>query len=117
MQLLEMNPRPKVHEAEKEAMQLCWNEFYKTVLGPLEVKEDKLHPAICCAGSEKEHPCEIFNCHHAWVDGVSTQSRKMWRWEEFVRDNYRPPQIEGQSLDKTFGLVGSFVLLCSGLLK
>lgn len=102
--LLEINPRPKVHEDEKNAMQTCWNEFYKTVLGPLEVKEDKLHPKKCCAGTEREHECSMFNCHHPWIEGVSSQARKLWRWEEFVRERYRPPQVEGYSLDKTFGI-------------
>lgn len=117
MNLLAINPKPKVHESEKEAMQMCWNEFYKMVLGPLEVKEDKLHPILCCSGTEKKHKCMIFNCHHPWIEGVSSQARKMWRWEEYSRIHYKPPQIEGKSLDKTFGMVGSLILMCSGIFK
>lgn len=103
MSLLEIQPRPKVHEDEKAAMILCYNDYYKTVLGPLLVREDALHPRRCCEGTDREHDCAMFACHHQELPGVSTQAEKMWAWEDYVLNHYERPKIATNSLEKDLG--------------
>lgn len=81
--------------AEIAEMDRCWADFYKTILGPLTVDEDKLHPEKCCEGTEKEHPCGMSRCHHERDPRVSTEAKKMHMWDDFVMRHYKQPAIGG----------------------
>jgi hypothetical protein len=76
-------------------MERCWNEFFKTVLGPLIAHEDSLHPTKCCEGSDKEHACAMFECHHGEIKGVTTEVKKMHMWDDFAARHYVAPAIGG----------------------
>lgn len=76
-------------------MERCWEDFRVTVLEPLMAEEASLHPAKCCEGTPREHPCEMFRCHHGEIKGVSTQAKKMHLWDDFADRHYVPPAIGG----------------------
>lgn len=80
---------------EVSEMERCWGEFYKTVLGPLVTGEDNIHPERCCEGTEKEHSCSMFACHHERDPRVSSEASKMQLWDEFAARHYRAPQVGG----------------------
>lgn len=75
--------------AQVEAMQRCWNDFYKTVLGPQQVREDRLHPAAC----------SMFECKHPWDDRFKKKYEEMWQWEDFVIRHYRAPQLKNSGVE------------------
>lgn len=93
--------RPELDAAEIEAMYRVWADFYKTILGPQQDREEKTHPLTCCVGTDKEHPCSMFNCHHPFDHkNCKTRAEEMWQWDEYAERNYRPPQVQGRGLEQ-----------------
>ncbi len=78
--------------AEIIAMEKCWGEFWKTVLGPTQAFEESIHP----------EGCTMFTCKHPWDDRCKTKSQEMWQWEDFVLRHYKSPQVAGRKLAETF---------------
>lgn len=91
---------------EIQAMERCWADFWKSILGPQQVHEDSLHPEMCCEGIEgkEPHPCSMLHCHHPLDDRCKTAWREMWQWEDFAIRHYKAPQIAGKGLAETLGL-------------
>lgn len=93
------NQKPQVDPLEIEAMNKLWLHFFAQILYPQQQAEEKLHPDTCCVGTEKEHPCSMVNCHHPWDSRCKTKAQEMWQWEDYVLENYKPPQVQGRGVE------------------
>ena len=85
----------KLDPLEIEVMARCWGEFWKTILGPQQLREDAMHPK----------GCTMLTCQHTWDDRCKTKWQEMWQWEDYVLRHYRAPQISGRNLEQSIGLV------------
>lgn len=86
---VELNP------LEVNAMERCWADFYKTILGPQRLYEDSIHPT----------DCSMTTCKHPWDNRCKTRAQEMWQWEDFAYRHYKAPQVAGQNLEQAIGLV------------
>jgi len=85
---------------ETEAMERCWADFYKTILGPQQAWEETLHPA----------GCTMFTCYHPWDKRCKTKAQEMWQWEDYVLTNYKPPQIDRRGVAESL-MAAALVLI------
>jgi hypothetical protein len=75
--------------SQMEAMQRCWNDFYKSILGPQQAHEDNLHPK----------GCTMFTCRHPWDNRCKTKYQEMWQWEDYALNHYKPPQTKTSGVE------------------
>lgn len=66
-------------------MENVWREFYKLILGPLNTKEDALHPT----------GCTLFTCYHEHDARIKSDAETMQLWDAFAVRHYVAPQVSG----------------------
>lgn len=93
-------------------MEKCWGDFWKNKLGPQQVYEDSLHPEMCCVGTENEHHCSMFACHHPWDDRCKTKAQEMWQWEDWVLRHYKAPARGGALAAELAGILLAVIMVC-----
>jgi hypothetical protein len=70
-----------ISELQNSAMELIWADFYKSVLGPAQTRENEAHPGNCT----------MFSCYHKRVEGVKTAAQEMHEWEDYAMRRYKAP--------------------------
>lgn len=82
--------RFELDPVEIELMHRVWADFYKTILGPQQLREESFHPT----------DCTMFTCQHHWDDRCKTKWQEMWQWDDYMLQHYKPPQVKGRGLEQ-----------------